>query len=204
MSMLFSSGYTSILLNGVPGRQFKCKRGVRQGDPLSPLLFVLAAELLQYVINDAFQSGHLNMPLSHSSNDFLVVQYADDTILIMEANVSQVTYLKGLLDTFATSTGLRVNFHKSSIVPINVPEATLDSLAAAFGCQTASMPFTYLGLPMGTTKPSFEDLTPLMDRVERRLAACSSLLSYSLDVWRWLTLLSRQLLLTPCVRLNSQ
>jgi len=143
MSMLFSSGYSSILLNGVPGRQFKCKRGVRQGDPLSPLLFVLAAKLLQYVINDAFQNGHLNMPLPHSSKDFPVVQYADDTILIMEANVSQVTYLKGLLDTFASSIGLRVNFHKSSMVPINVPEATLASLAAAFGCQTASMPFTY-------------------------------------------------------------
>jgi hypothetical protein len=41
------------------------------------------------------------------------------------------------------------------------------------------MPFTYLGLPMGNTKPHFADLTPLMDRVERKLVACSTFLSYT-------------------------
>ena len=52
-------------------------------------------------------------------------------------------------------------------------------LASHFGCQIATMPFTYLGLPMGTTKPTMEDLTPLMDKVERRLSAFSTFLSYS-------------------------
>jgi len=55
----------------------------------------------------------------------------------------------------------------------------MEVLANTFGCQIGSLPFTYLGLPMGTTKPHFEDLTSIMDRVERRLSACSSLLSYS-------------------------
>jgi len=97
----------------------------------------------------------------------------------MEADVNQLVHLKGILELFALSTGLSVNYNKSSMFPINVHPDRLAVLAAAFGCVTGSMPFTYLGLPLGTTKPKMEDLTPLMDRMERRLNACSSMLSYS-------------------------
>jgi hypothetical protein len=179
MHALLSLGISSILFNGTLGRRFKCKRGVRQGDPCSSLRFVLAVELLQYIVNDAHNNNNLSMPIPHATNDFPIVQYADDTIRIVPAERDQILHLKGLLQAFAKSTGLGVNFHKSSMLPLIVPDVKLQDLASVFGCEIASMPFTYLDLPMGTTKPRMEDLTPLMDRVERRLNACSSFLSYS-------------------------
>jgi retron-type reverse transcriptase len=57
IKMILESASTSIILNGVPGKKIICRRGVRQGDPLSPILFVLAAELLQIVINKAWIEG---------------------------------------------------------------------------------------------------------------------------------------------------
>lgn len=130
------SGTSSILLNGVSGKVFHCRRGVRQVDPLSPLLFVLATDLLQSILNKAKDDGLLKLALPmRAGSNFPVVQYADDTLLIMEACPRQLFVLKALLNTFADSTGLKVDYGKSVMVPINVPEARMEILTNTFGCQ---------------------------------------------------------------------
>jgi hypothetical protein len=63
------------------------------------------------------------------------------------------------------------------MVPSNVSEERLDILASTFGCSKGSLPFTYLGLPLGLTKPSVADFWPLVSKCERRLVAFSSFLS---------------------------
>jgi hypothetical protein len=80
---ILSSSSSSILLNGVAGKFFKCKMGVHQGHPLSPLLFVLAAELLQVLINRATHQNLLIKPIPQPEEDFPIVQYANDTLLIL-------------------------------------------------------------------------------------------------------------------------
>lgn len=170
MKTIFGSGTSSVLLNGVPEKKFHCRRGVRQGDPLSPLLFVLAADFLQVLINRAKDMGllHLPIPLQNDHN-FPIVQYADDTLIIMEGDPRQLFFLKTMLQNFTASTGLRVNYSKSLMLPINIDEQRLDLLAMTFGCSKRTLPFTYLGLPLGTTKPKIVDYLPLINKCERRL-----------------------------------
>jgi hypothetical protein len=106
------------------------------------------------------------------------IQYADDILVVLPAEKDQIMVLKSLLDLYSVITGLKVNFHIFSIVPINLSEEEAASLCQDIGCQVVGMPFTYLGLPMGTTKPSIVDFAPLIDRVERRLNATTSFLYY--------------------------
>jgi hypothetical protein len=107
------------------------------------------------------------------------VQYADDTLIIMSAEAKQLFFLKGLLHTFACSTSHKVNFCKSFLIPINVLDEKNLILAGTLGCQVESMPFTYLGLPLGTTKPVIQDYMPLLSRVEKGLMGISSFASYA-------------------------
>lgn len=83
----------------------------------------------------------------------------------------------GCLQDFAASTGLKVNYSKSMMVPINISEQRTHFLAQTFGCSIGSLPFTYLGLPLGLTKPKVEDFTPIVSKCERRLISTSTFLN---------------------------
>jgi hypothetical protein len=75
-------------------------------------------------------------------------------------------------------TSLKVNFSESFIVSINVPEDKVEILAGTLGCQVGSMSFTYLGLPMGTTKPPLQEFVSLLSRVEKGLMGITPFTSY--------------------------
>jgi hypothetical protein len=176
---ILGTATSSVLLNGIPGKSFKCCKGVRQGDPLSPLLFVLAADVLQTLVDKAWLQGDIDHPISNDfGGDFPILQYADDTLLILPGDERSLLNLKECLGPFSQSSGLRVNYTKSMLVPINTSEARAQQLASSFGCSLGSMPFTYLGLPLGTTKPRLEEFTPLLNRIERRMMGISKYLTY--------------------------
>jgi hypothetical protein len=95
---VLASGFSSILLNGVLNKQFHCKRGAKQGKPLFPLLFVLGTDLLQCIINEGHRDRLFELPIpSYEMAQFYIIQYDNDTILIMKASQRELFTLKGFL-----------------------------------------------------------------------------------------------------------
>jgi hypothetical protein len=139
---------------------------------------VLAAYFLQVLVNKGKDLNLLQPPVPLlNDTDFPIIQYADDTLIIMEGDPRQLVFLKTVLQNFSDSTGLKVNYNKSMMVPINMSEQRLDLLARTFGCSKGTLPFTYLGLPLGTTKPRIADFMPLVNKCERRLGGISAMLN---------------------------
>lgn len=108
-----------------------------------------------------------------------LMHFTDDTILVLPPNLVQFAHIKNLLMHFTAFTRLKFNYDKSLLVPINVPESQLPSLISLLGCKKGSFPFTYLGLPISTSRPNIEDFNQITQRIERRLTGCSTLLSYA-------------------------
>jgi len=89
----------------------------------------------------------------------------------MEAKDDKLTVLKEILRLFSLSTGLKVNFSKSLLVPINMTSETALLLSQSFGFTMGSLPFTYLGLHLCLSKPKVVDFWPLISKCERRWPA---------------------------------
>jgi hypothetical protein len=191
---ILESGASIVLLNGVLGKSFRCKRGVRQWDPLSPLLFIITADLLQCFINKAANMGVFSAPLERDNiPDFSIIQYTNDTLIIMKASQRDLFCLKGILHSFSLATRLKIYFHKSCLLSINLDTIKTGQLAEVFGCQVGALPFIYLGLPMDFTKTKIKDYLSLISKIERRLNATSTWLAKA----GRLTLINSTFLATP-------
>jgi mannosylglycoprotein endo-beta-mannosidase len=146
---LNSSSQSAVILNGKPGNWIQCRRGLWQGDPLSPYLFNIVVDVLRAMLLQASVNGLLHHPIVENS-PCPVLQYADDTIIIIRSSEDDIRNLKVVLDSFSVATGLQINFHKSTFAPIHVEQIRSVFLAGILGCPVATFPQTYLGLPLST------------------------------------------------------
>lgn len=136
-SILSSDTYV-VFLNGVYGYIFKCKRGVRQSDPVSPLSFILAAKYLQDLVNNAMENGLLEKPLTTNSFMYLpIIQYADDALVISKASEEHLTHLKTLLRKSASILTSKLIFKNPSwclltYLMVNVVLSSLPTFIMSF------------------------------------------------------------------------
>ncbi len=168
----------SVLVNGSPTSFFDNSRGLRQGDPLSPMLFLLIMEVLSRMLKMATEEGHIKgfhagqaavprVCISH-------LLFADDTILFCDADPKQLLYIRMTLTCFEAVTGLKVNLSKSEMVPVGNVDG-LDELADLLYCCTGCLPLQYLGIPLGASYKFVEVWNPILEKIERRLAGWKKL-----------------------------
>lgn len=168
-----SSVQFSVMVNGEPVGFFSSSRGLRQGDPLSPFLFILVMEGLSRLLDMSVLGGFIHgFSLGRVREAVVTVShllFADDTLVFCEARAAELGYLRLVLLYFEAVSGLRVNIAKSEIMPVGNVE-NIGELASFFGCKVAYFPTSYLGLPLGASFKSKAIWNSVVERFENRLA----------------------------------
>jgi len=176
---ILKSATLSISVNGKQNGYFNCTRGVRQGDPLSPLLFCIAEDVLSRNITLLVQQGKLELIKgSRYSNVPSHSLYADDIMIFCKGKLSSIEALMHLFSSYALASGQIINPAKSTVFFGSISNARIDHIAELIGFNKGSLPFTYLGVPIFKGKPKKSHLQPIADRIKSKLSAWkASLLS---------------------------
>lgn len=161
----------SVLVNGTQTDSFKPTRGLRQGDPLPPYLFILCAETLSAAIHkateldlaDPIRVSRSGPPLSH-------LVFSDKTIIFIRANQKSCRTIKQILDLDHMESGQKVNLSKSvANLSTGVPNRKKEVLKKLLGITKTSPMQSYLGISPLTRRPSRNEFKATVSRVENRL-----------------------------------
>ena len=115
----------------------------------------------------------------HIPGGVISLQYVDDKILFLDNNINMALNLKWMLTCFEQMSGMRINYHKSDLIPINISEGQANLFAQVFCCKLGTFPFKYLGVPLHHSKLRREDIQPVIDKILKGIAGWrGKLLSY--------------------------
>lgn len=149
---------------------FAPKRGLRQGDPMSPYLFLLCMEKLALVIQSKVECNQW-LPIRISNNGPAISHlfFADDCLLFTKAKLSQVKLVQEVLDCKAS--GMKVNILKSRLLPSkNIPRAKVDKFEGIVNFKHTFSIGKYLGFPLLSGRVTCADFSFIIDKVNSRLA----------------------------------
>lgn len=182
MSCVLSVQY-KVIMNGETFDSFRPSSGIRQGDSLSPYLFVLCMEKLSHIINQKLVEGNWR-PVKISRNGSMISHmfFADDLILFGQASTKQAQVMKECLDIFYDISGQQVSFPKSRILcSNNVSNGFARELAVICGSPITNNLGKYLGVPLIHDRIINETYKEIPEKSQSRLASWkSSTLSLSM------------------------
>lgn len=148
-------------------------RGLRQGDPLSPYLFIICMDVFVNMLSRSSMMGssRVGFKLTLGTNEILGLMFANDSLLFCKAIISFCNYLKQIIKKFCTFSGQLVNFHKSTIVFSKlIPNSRRDALSGVFNMKKSTSLSRYLGAHFSSFTPNKQDYTKIMQKNESRIS----------------------------------
>ncbi|XP_042950057.1 uncharacterized protein LOC122282168 [Carya illinoinensis] len=161
----------SILINGSPQKVFNPSRGLRQGDPISPYLFLICTEVLGNILDKAEGKGLITgFPFAKGSLLINHLFFADDSLLFCKANVLECCRLLRLLKLYETASGQRLNLGKTTLFfSSNTLEDIKEAILHSVGLREARSYEKYLGLPSYVGKHKKATFRPILESIRSRM-----------------------------------
>ncbi|KAL0405898.1 UNVERIFIED_CONTAM: LINE-1 retrotransposable element O protein [Sesamum latifolium] len=160
----------SVCLNGSPHGFFKGAKGLRQGDPMSPYLFVLVMEVLNLILQQLIeQDGGFSYHWRCDELHLYQLGFADDVLLFSRADMASVLIFKRGLATFAGLSGLHVNLQKSHLILSRLADGDRDTLLSILDFREGLLPLRYLRLPLLASRLSIADYKPILLKIDSRI-----------------------------------
>ena len=166
-----STAAMQVLWNGEPTAKFHPTRGIRQGDPLSPYLFVMCMERLYQTIEEAIVANRWR-PIYASRNGPKLSNlfFADDIVLFAEASVDQAQVIHDCLRRFCLASGQKISLPKSRVYfSKNVDSVAQQAISMALNIEATDDLGLYLGMPTLTSSVTKEKFQYICERIDRRL-----------------------------------
>ncbi|GJS92803.1 RNA-directed DNA polymerase, eukaryota [Tanacetum coccineum] len=165
-----SSAKASILVNGSPTAEFSFYRGLKQGDPLSPFLFILIMESLHLSMVRASSNGMFRGLCLNGSLSVSHLFYADDAMFIGEWSQANLDNVVKMLQCFQVASGLSINIQKSNLLGVGVRRSVVDQAANKIGCLVMSNRFSYLGVMVGDSMNRRAAWVEVINKLRARLS----------------------------------